>query len=164
MARRSRLHNSKKTGGFNFVNSIPPGSYVISVLADKETVVCQPLEIEDTSPLGVKLIAASGGVEGTVTDSAGKPAAHVPVGLTSRMPLRAYGSETDDAGRYQIHYVLPGHYLLVAAVNPVPNADVRKFAVERDFLVGAEIVKKDLQLQTKPIKKRPATSPAEERK
>jgi len=154
----------EKTGGFNFIHSIPSGSYVISVFANNETVVRQPLEVGDKSPLDVKLVAASGGVEGTITDSAGKPAAHVRVALACRMPPRAYSAETDDAGHYQIHYAMPGHYLLVAGVNTVANTDNRQVAVDRDFVVGIEIVKKDLQLQSKPVRKRPATKAAEEGK
>ena len=108
------------------VTGLPPGLYVKEARLNNVDVLTQPLRnIHSGDKLDIVIAAASGLIEGLVTDGRGQPAPGFPVVLIPALRARVDRFKdvvTDINGRFRLPNVPPGDYALFAFEEIEPYA------------------------------------------
>jgi hypothetical protein len=111
-----RITDTDTKGGYRF-DRLPPGEYKLTV--QKPGFV--KLDA-NAGPDATLRMERAGAIEGVVTDSAGDPVLNVVVAALQPQPDGAKAklitqARTDDLGRYRLHSLAPGDYLVEASTD-----------------------------------------------
>jgi protocatechuate 3,4-dioxygenase beta subunit len=119
----ARTTDTDTKGAYRF-DRLPPGEYTVTV--QKPGFVT--LEA-DAVPNATLTMERGGAIEGVVTDAAGDPLLNVAVAVLQPQPAGAKAkivtqTRTDDLGRYRLHSLAAGDYLIEAATDQLFLRDV----------------------------------------
>jgi hypothetical protein len=122
------------------ITNVPPGEYAVRLAGlPPDTALAETrkgtrrsingsfsVSADSSEPLTL-IVAQSGTISGTVTDTNGRPAPMVPVLLLPEKAARLNAidfrrASTDSNGNYQIRGVAPGNYVILSLIPSEPSA------------------------------------------